>query len=55
VKVIFHSTICRAASILLFLEYSRDLLKDVKDETSGHFKKMFVSLLQVNFKLFISH
>ena len=33
--------------VKLFIEYDRDLLKDVKDDTSGHFRRMFVSLLQV--------
>lgn len=29
-------------------EFDRDLVKDVKDDTSGDFKRMFVSILQAN-------
>ena len=44
-KPYLHSN--RLNCVKLSIEFDRDLVKDVKDDTSGDFKRMFVSILQV--------
>ena len=38
---------------ILFLEFDRDLEKDVQSETSGHFRKFLTSLTQVRISWFL--